>query len=104
MTMERQQAKDSASEVLKRYLDGKPRIWHQVLHYSRTGYNRSVQFLIVQDGAPVDISPLVARVTDARFDTTHGGVVCQDEGHDILALLGIRLYGDHKALDKFFRL
>jgi hypothetical protein len=67
-------------------------------HVSRSGMNRSISLVIVEEDEPWDISWLAARAMEDKIDQNHGGIKISGGGMDMgFALvynLGRTLYPD----------
>lgn len=71
---------------------------YTILRYvSPNGMRRRISCMIIRDGKPLCIDYVVARIT-GRSLSTDGGIICHgvgmDIGHELVYILGRRLYPD----------
>lgn len=93
---------DAARDALRGFFPRESTVSTLVLHVSESGMSRAIAVLGVYDGAPENVSGLVARALGERLHPKHMGVNVRgcgmDMGFDLTYRLASVLYGDGYAL------
>lgn len=93
------QEKTEAIESLRKIVKPGDTVYTILRHVSRSGMSRSISVMVVEDGAPNDVSWLVAKAGLGRFDRNHDGVKVQgcgmDMGFHLVYNLAWTLYGNN---------
>lgn len=91
--------KQHAIERLKEILSDTSTIYTLVTTVSQSGMSRSIKCLVIYKGELLDISALVAKAIEYRFDNKNGGVKIKGCGMDmgwhlVENALSYALYGE----------
>ena len=89
---------EGARQMLVKFVKPGDTLYTQVLRYTDNGV-RLVQVFAIYEGRPVRLSGYIAKLCGLRFSADDMAVwLSFDNGAELLAGLGSRLFGDHNAI------